>query len=251
MLPEPINRDREQYDRRKHGQNEAQLPERTGNRTEPALPEGKHSDQEKAQVLGQIPKRREFEHGYAVWNDDPQQVAGRRQRQREEGNFGERELLGRVVRQALRPVFHNRPPREVAQVEYEQHHDEPHLIQGKQTPDGLMRYLMASPFLQGADYEDVNERGYAEPQQPVHKEFAGPLAFIRPGREIPREQEEQSHEVCLVQHQEQIQAENLAQVLQHYEYHHPCAQVVGEVQAFPGFFCRKAYRPVPLNKSAG
>ncbi|SPF41729.1 hypothetical protein SBF1_2560003 [Candidatus Desulfosporosinus infrequens] len=40
-------------------------------------------------------------------------------------------------------------------------------------------------------------------------------------------------------------------MLQHDEYHHPRAQVVGEIQAFAGRFRGKACRPVSFNKSAG
>lgn len=248
-------RHREQYDRREYGQNEAQLPEGTGDRPEPVPAEGKYSDQEEAQVLGQVSRRREAEYRYTVGNDDPKQIAGRRQHQHEECNCAERETPGILRHRALRSVLHNRPPCQVTQVEYEQHHSEPHRPQGKQAGRCITckRLLpMRANSRYRAEYEDVNERGDAEPQQSVLEKLPRPLALERPGREIPREQEEQAHEVCRVQHHEQIQrVVEFGQVLQHHEDHHPCAQIVGEVQAFSGLFCRKAYRPVSLKKSAG
>lgn len=163
-------RRREQYDCREHGQNETQLPERTGDRPKPFTLGSEYPDQEKAQVLREIAGRREIEYRQAVRYDDPQQVAGRRQRKREDGHGAEREPPVILRRRVLRPVPDHHAPRQVAQVEDKQHYGEPHRPQGKQAGRCITckRLLsMRANSRNWAKYEDVNERGDAEPEQPV------------------------------------------------------------------------------------
>lgn len=98
-------RRREQGDRREYGQNKTHLPKRPGDRPEPAPSIGKNPDQKEAQVLRQIGKRRELEQRRAIRNNDPEQIADSRQRQREEGNFRERKPGKRSRGRALRFFF--------------------------------------------------------------------------------------------------------------------------------------------------